>query len=97
MTNENGVTLAEIRAVITEYDKATAIYEALPPAIWDAKATADITRARNRLVSSAPDYLRALMPVVEAAVAYRNSVRGDDEEALLQAITAAVAKLEEGN
>lgn len=59
--------LDTMKAMMTEYDRATKVYEELPPGFWDAKATGEVIRARNRLVSSAPDYLRTLLAVAEAA------------------------------
>lgn len=63
--------LDTMKATMTEYDRATKVYEELPPGFWDAKATGEVIRARNRLVASAPDSLRTLLAVAEAAAEYK--------------------------
>lgn len=67
-------SLREIWAAVEERGRAIAGYEAVPMGEWDAKAVHDLVNTQNDLSQNAYDYLKALLSVVEAAVALVNGV-----------------------
>lgn len=101
----NAITLAGIRALLTEYDAANDAYNL-------ALETTDIEDDRseflNRITinaeimeSKAPDYLRALLAVTESAQALienPDSTHPDwESDSYMGTLKKALAKLKDGN